>query len=199
MTSTHDTNNVDTIQPRQNNAPSKIKLTIHHQFPGIELVPELYYGDSETSLSPDQKIDVGSTMQTDFNINSAKEESIGVLIYRLQGKIIDEESDETRCTQLVIVWKVDKFKRFHLVPRLIEIYKHVSLSKDKAMKLAQNLSRSSVSYDSIEDTWLMYDDTVLMASANITREARCYKLGITISEGSIKYNTHRLLYIDMYR
>jgi hypothetical protein len=196
MASTHDTSNVDPIQSHQDSAPSKMELTIHHQFPGFELVPGLYYGDSETSLSPDQRIDVGSTMQTDFNINSIKEESISILMYNLQRKNNDE-SNETRCTRLVMVWKVDKFKRSHLVLRLIESYKWIFWHKDMVMRVARDFSRSSVSYGSIEDTWLMHDNAVLMTSANITREARCYKIEITISEGSMKDNTQRLLYIDL--
>jgi hypothetical protein len=42
----------------------------------------------------------------------------------------------------------------------------------------------------------MHDNTVLMTSLNVTRE-ECYKLEMTISEGSIKDDTQRPHYIDM--
>jgi hypothetical protein len=41
MTST-DGSDTDTTQSSQNDTPSKVKLMIHHQFPGIELVSPIY-------------------------------------------------------------------------------------------------------------------------------------------------------------
>jgi LAS superfamily LD-carboxypeptidase LdcB len=59
-----DSNDTDAIQSSQNDASSKVKLIIHNQFPGTELVSPLYYSDGVTCcLSPDQKVDIGSTTQ----------------------------------------------------------------------------------------------------------------------------------------
>jgi hypothetical protein len=63
--------------------------------------------------------------------------------------------------------------------------------------LAEYYKLFNMQYDLIEDTWLMRDNTVLMTSLNITREPEWYKLKMTISRTSIKYDTQRLRYIGL--
>jgi hypothetical protein len=66
MTSSRETN---AILKQSVDAPLDVKLIIHHQLPGIELVSLLYYIDGATwDLPPDQRVDFGSTIQADFNI-----------------------------------------------------------------------------------------------------------------------------------
>jgi hypothetical protein len=78
MTSTRD---IGAILKQSAKAPSKVKLIIHHQFPGIELVSPICAGKCATCyLSPDQSVVVGSTTQAGFNINPDEDESIGILI-----------------------------------------------------------------------------------------------------------------------
>jgi hypothetical protein len=116
MTSTH-TSDVDIIQPLDD-APLKVKLTIHHQFPGIELTSPMYAGDGATCcLPPKQKLYVGSTMQTDFSID--QRESIGILMYKLE-KTNTDTFGEATCIQFIVIWKVNEFKNFHFVTHLIE-------------------------------------------------------------------------------
>jgi hypothetical protein len=194
-----DNSNAGIIQSGQNDAPSKVKLMIHHQFPNAELVSPVYAGKGTTSyLSPDQKVDVGSTMQTDFNIDLPGNESIGALMYKLQRKNIDQSTGAS-CVQLVIIWKVNSFKALFAVSDLIEHDKHHVWDKDRLMKLAKRCRLFNVRHNSTERAWLMRDNIVLMTRINITLEEECYKLKMTISKTSIKDDTRRLRYIDVDR
>jgi hypothetical protein len=199
MTSAHDTSNTDTIQLHRNSAPSKVKLMIHHQFSGVELLSPLCYSNGATCcLSPEQRIDANSTMQIDFNVDPAREESIGVLMYKLQRKNTDQsDEDKATCIQFVIIWKANNSEGFRLVSRLIEHDKSHVLDRNELMKLIRYHKVFNIQHEPVEKTWLIHDNVVLMTRVNITYEEECYKLEITISEGNMKDDTQRPLCIDM--
>jgi hypothetical protein len=193
-------NNSDagTIQSRQNGAPSEVRLIIHHQFPGVELVSPAYISTGATCcLSPDQSVDVGSIMQAGFNIDP-DQESIGILMYKLQRKGIDQSNEEATCIQLVVIWKVNSSKEFCVVSHLIEHDKDRIWDRDGLMRLTECYELFNIQHGSVEDTWLMRDNTVLMASLNVVCK-EYYKLEMTISETSIKDDTQRLWYIGLDR
>jgi hypothetical protein len=48
------------------------------------------------------------------------------------------------------------------------------------MKLAECYELFDMQHGSIEETWLMHDNTVLMTSLNVTHEAERYKLEMII-------------------
>jgi hypothetical protein len=104
-----DSSVVNIVQPRQDDAPSKVELTIRHQFYGIELVSPVYVGDVACYLSPDQRVNVGSTTRASFNIDPSQGESIGALIYKLERTSIDEFDEDTTfveegtCLRLFII------------------------------------------------------------------------------------------------
>jgi hypothetical protein len=206
MTSIRDTGDVDIIQLHKNDTLSKAKLMIHHQFPGVVLVSPLYYSDNEAyHLSLDQRVDVGSTIQADFNIDFAQDESIGALMYKLQRKNTDQSdednifNEEETCIQFFIVWKVNSSKEFYVVSFLIEHDKDRVWNRDGLMKLAERCKQFNMQHGLIEDTWLMRGNTVLMTRMNVTCEEECYKLKVIISETNIKDDTQKPLYIDVDR
>jgi hypothetical protein len=168
--------------------PSKVKLIIHHQFPNIELVSPVYVGNGARCLSPDQTIDVGSAVQVDFKCSS------GALSYKLQRK---NESNDATCTQLLIAWEVRDSGEFFVVPNIIAHDKSHIWDETRLEKLTGDCRVLGMRHGSIEDTWLMYDNTVLMIRVNVICEAKCYKLEVIISEGSIKDDTQRPRYIDL--
>jgi hypothetical protein len=193
-----DSSDVGIKQSRHNGASSKVKLMIHHQCPGIELVSSLYYSDGEAYYIPRaQRIDFGTTVQAGFNIDLSRSEFICALMYEIKRKNTNEFNEAT-CTQLVMIWKVDKFKKIRLIQRLIEHDKGRVWDRDKLMELTNRYESYDIQHDSIEETWLMRDYTVLMIGVNVTRGA-WYELEMTISETSIKDNTQRPQYIDVDR
>jgi hypothetical protein len=179
----------------------KMKLKIHHQFPGIELVSPVYAVDGATRYMPlDQRVDVGSTVQTGFNIDTDQKESIGVLLYTLQKKNTDQPNEEeSTCVQLVIIWKVNSSKEFCVNLFLIEHDKDRIWDGDGLMELAEHYKLTNIQHVTIEETWLMHDNTVLMIRSNKTSKGDCYELEATISETSIKEDTQRLRYIGWDR
>jgi hypothetical protein len=198
MSST-DSSDVDIIQSYQNDAPSKVKLMIYHQFPAIELV-SLYYSDGITCcLSPEQRIDADSVMQTDFNIDSGQKESICVLMYKLQRKSTNQPDEEATCIHLFMIWEVYRSGKFCVNSFLIEHDKSRVWNRDELIKLARYYKVFNIQYGPIEYTWLIYDTTLLMTRVDVIHKEECYKLEITISETSINGDTRRPLYIGLNR
>jgi hypothetical protein len=194
------------IQSIAYDAPSKVKLMIHHQFPDIELVSPLYYGNGATCyLSPKQIVNAGFTMQTGFNINSGQKESIGVLMYKLKKDDIDQlneettsSEDETTCTQLFIAWKIDSYKEFWVALDIIKHDKSRVWNRDGLMELAGRCRLFNV-YSPVERTWLIHDNKALVINLNVTREEKCCRLEMIIYEGCINKDTQIPWYIDMVR
>jgi hypothetical protein len=202
-----DSSDTKSTQSSQNDVPSKVKLMIHHRFPGVELMSPIYTGDGATCYSsPDQKVDAGSTMQVDFNIDPDQDESIGVLMYKLQRKNANQSNDtiifngnEAPYTQLFIIWKVNNSKEFCMVSDLIEYDKGHVWNRIELMRLAKCYELYDIQHGPIEKTYLMRDNAVFMTRVNVTREEECYKLEITISETGIRDDTWRPQYIDVDR
>jgi hypothetical protein len=188
---------------RRVNDASRIELMIHHQFPGIELSSPAYASrHARCCLRPEQKVNVGTTMQAYFNINPDQDEAISILMCKLERININELSEnETTCIQLLVVWKIDRLKRFYVVTYLMEHDKSHVWNRSKLIKLAEGEDKLfDILYCPVEETWLIHDNLVLKTKVNITHKEECYKLEITISEMSIKDDdTRRPWYIDMDR
>jgi hypothetical protein len=199
MASTH-TSDADAIQPHLDDAPSRVELIIHHQCPDIELISPVHASFGATCyISPDQRVDTGSTMQTSFNIDPDQEESIGVLIYKLQRKNANQfDEEETTCIQLVMIWNVNNSREFRVISDLIEHDKGYVWDRFGLMELSECYALSNMQYGPIEQTWLMHDNTGLMTNMNATRGA-CCKLEVMISEASINKDTQRPWYFDVNR
>jgi hypothetical protein len=182
--------------------PSKVKLIIRNQFPGIELISPMYAGDGVTRHLPlDQSVDVGSTTQAGFDIDLIQGEPIGILMYELKNKKqLNKEAiysqDETTLAQLYVVWKVNNYKEFCVFSDMIEHDKGRIWDKNKLIKLAMRYKTSNI-HTPVRKTYLIRDNTVLMKIVNATREEECHKLEMTIIEGSIDEYTRRPEYIDV--
>jgi hypothetical protein len=124
-------------------APSKVKLVIHHLFPGIELVsPEYACDGAKCHQPPDKRVYFGLTTHTSFKIKFTQGNSAGILMYELKNirqfnKNAMSSGDGAKCIQLVIIWKVDLYKEFCVYSRLIEHDKRYIWDRDKLMKLSK--------------------------------------------------------------
>jgi hypothetical protein len=200
------TRNTDVILKQLADAPSELRLTIHNQFPGIELVSPVYATGRDVTcyLSPGQRVGAGAMMKASFDIDLTQHVSIGVLMYKLQRKSVGQSNkgaisnEEATCTQLVVIWKVNNSKKFCATSFLIEHDKRHVWDKNRLMRLTSYYQTINI-HGPIEETYLMYGSTVLMTSLNATRKAECYKLEMTISKTSMKDDTQRLQYIDVER
>jgi hypothetical protein len=180
------TNNTRTV------CHQKVKLIIHHQFSGIELISSVYACDSAKGhISSNRKVVTDSTMKTDFNINFTQGKPVVILIYELMNtkqfnKNVISSEDEARCIQLYIVWEVNNSKEFRIFSDMIEHDKGCVWDRDNLMKLARCCQLHSIQHVPIKMTYLMRDNTGSMTGVNVTRKAKCYKLEMTISETSVK-------------
>jgi hypothetical protein len=189
------------------NARSKVKLIIHHQSPSIELVSPLYYSDgTEWYLLPEQRVDVGLTMQAGFNIDLSQEEPTGILMYKLKRKNNEQSNneiisnkEEAICVQFIIIWNAWRLGELSVASDLIEHDKDRIWDEDKLVELIKCYKLFNIQHETIEETILMRDNTMLMTILNATREEEYYKLDMTISETSIKDDTRRPYYFDMDR
>jgi hypothetical protein len=201
------TSDTDIIQSSQNDTPSKVKLEIYNQCPSIELIYPVYASDGASCyLLPNQRADVGSMIQAGFNIDLTQNESIGIFMYKLQRKHIDQSNDniipseeKATCIQFVMIWKACKSEKFHVYADPIEHDKNRVWDRDNMMKLAESYKLFDVQYSPVEHTWLIYDNIVIMTSLNVIREEEYYKLEMIISEGSIKDDTWKPRYIGLNR
>jgi hypothetical protein len=200
MESAH-TSDTNIIHPFQVDAPLEVRLSIHQQFPGIELVSPVYVSNGATChLLPDQRVYVDSKTQVGFSINPDHEESIGALIYRLQRNNTDQPYEETTCIQLIMIWKINSSREFCVVSDLIEHDKDHIWDSIELMNRVAWYALFDMQHGPIEETWIIHGNIALITSLNVTREEECYKLEMTISETSIKDDyIQRPRYISLHR
>jgi hypothetical protein len=186
-----------TKQQYKNSIPSKVKLMIHNQFPGVELISPVYAGKgARCYTSPDRKVYSGSTVRVGFKNHPFYKGFSGALLYKLQKK----HTYDVSCTRLLMAWEVRESGELFIVSHLIGYDKGRGWNKNRLAKLMKrHRIVADMRHGPIEDAWLMYDNTVLMARVDVIRERAYYKLEMTISEGSINEDTRRPWYIDMRR
>jgi hypothetical protein len=185
---------------RVNSAPD-IKLMVHHQLPGIKLVSPICVGSCAVCrLLPVQRVDIGSIVQAIFSVDPVQDESVGILICKLERINTDELGEyETTFIQSVIIWKIDRFERFLVATYMIEHDEGHIWNRNKLMKLAEEEKLFDIQHVPIEETWLTHNGMVLKTRVNVIHEGKCCKLEMAISETSIKDDTQRPLYIDVDR
>jgi hypothetical protein len=173
-----------------------VKLVILNYFSGIELTSLVYVGNgAKCNISPYKNVRSGSKIRAYVKNDLFQRESICALTYTLYRM----HTHKARCTWLVMIWKVDNFKRFYLVPRLIERDIDHIWDEDWRMRLAQEYTLSSIPYDTVEDTWLMYYNIVLMTRMIVIHKKLYYKLEMTISSGNTSDFTQKPQYIGLNR
>jgi hypothetical protein len=192
-------------QKYQSSTPVEVTLKIHNLFLGAELVSPVYACDGAICyLSPDQRVNAGSTAQISFSIGLIQGEPIGILMYELKNagrfdKYAITGEDEAICTQLVMIWKVYKTGKFCVRSGLIEHDKGCVWDRDRLMRLAKWYRVYDIQRVPVEVAYLMRDNTVLMKKECIFRKGRCYELEVDISERSTKYEPQRPWYFDVDR
>jgi hypothetical protein len=194
-----DNSDTDNIHSYQNDTPSEVKLMIRHQFPGIELLSPTYASrNARCCLRPEQRVNAGSTMKASFEVNPDQDESISILMCKLERTNIDELNEGGgSCIQHVMIWKIDKLKRFRAITYLIEHDKSRIWDRDELMKLVECHNLFDIQHVPIEKTWLIYNNIVLMTKMDVTREGGCFKLEMNLSEESIGEDTQRPQYIGL--
>jgi hypothetical protein len=178
-------------------------MIIHNQIPDIELVSPVYACQNVACYSsPDRRVDVGSTTQVGFNIIPDQDIYINSFTYKLKRKDIgqsnekDISNEDETCIRFFVTWAYRE--NFIVFSFLTEHDKSHALDEYGLVKINVD-NGTALNHASSEYTYLMYDNTALIVRIDKAYEEEYYKIDITISKTSIKYDTRRLWYVDMDR
>jgi hypothetical protein len=152
---------------------------IHNQCLDFELIsPEYLNSDVIWHILPDQKVDTNAMTSTSFRVNEIKYDSMTALIYNLQRKGFESNTQDTSTNiQLLIVWKPTTSDWFFTRALLIE--NSHPIAWDKLCSMHLTLLRDD---DIVKNLYLLDNTIVLMATPRKTGLSRITK--ITISKDS---------------
>jgi hypothetical protein len=191
-------------------AKETLSITIHNQYPGLELTSPVYCSSNTTYCVPsDQQTDTNNTMEASFGIDTKRGVFKGALLYELQRKCaIRTENrpnhstafieDSTTNIYLLVVWDViNECADFPVC--LLECTDDFTWDEDKLWTLRHqynDILLKDYNYRTI--TWLIRGDTVIKTRRDIIYGSD-YKLDIVISEETGKYFMDRSMKIDPER
>jgi hypothetical protein len=201
-------------------------MTVHNQYPDIELVSPVYFCNCETCYEyPVKGKDVGVTMKIGFRFDLDQDDPGGILMYKLRrkrnerfdhqsiidtiyAKVIEEAS---KMMQLLVTWKIERLEEPNVNIMLVEYGNESALNEDKLIQLYDKVNdihfysleetffdHDSLSFDSSRHTWLMCDNTVLAVPYKVVREED-FELKITISQEFRDLDTIKSMWIDAER
>jgi hypothetical protein len=185
-------------------------VIIRNQHPDIELTSPVYFCKCGKYYKyPIERTDDGTVMKIDFRPDFDQDTPGGILIYKVQRKrnagsnhqsnidniydrVIEETSERIR---LLIAWKIKRSEKPKVKIVLVEYDNHFVLNESKLAQLYDKFDIIPSSY--YENTWSMYDNTVLKTTYGVIHED--LELKITISEGIKDWCTMPALWINLER
>jgi hypothetical protein len=188
-------------------------MTIYNHYSDIELVSPIYFCNNGTyNEYPVERTNTGAVMNIGLKFGLDKLPG-GIVIYEIQRKGDIEpdhqSSTDTTSTKLVedtlkmmrllVVWKNKHSGKpiVHIV--LVEHSNSLVLDEDKLAQLYNKMDdQFSRNYDSFQSTWLVYDDTALIATYEVVQKEDL-GLKIDISQGVESEDTMRPMWIDSER
>jgi hypothetical protein len=194
-------------------AKKTLNITVHNQYPSLELMPPVYFSASRCHVFPSQQTDTSTIIEASLGMDSKHEFLKGALLYKLQRKHVngtDNQSDNsiasikdvTTNVHLLVVWDVKEFRRTFRAC-LIECTDDFTWDEDKLWILRHYYGRQingvykySITNGTI--TWLLNSKTVLKTKLDVIYGSDC-KLTIVISEGTGKNEMSEPIQVDQGR
>jgi hypothetical protein len=187
-----------------------LNITIHNQYPGLELTSPIYFSTSTTyCISPCQQTDTSNTIEASFRIDSKQHYFKGALLYKLQRKHatkIDNQPDNSTAsnedtvisTYLLVVWNIVCYDH-KICVYLVECTNNFAWDEDKLWALYEEYNdRFYVNHKYDIITWSTNDYAMIKTGFDI-KYGSDYKLDIAISEGIENDDTRRPIQIDPER
>jgi hypothetical protein len=186
-----------------------LNITIHNQYPGLELTSPVYYSNGTTCyVPPSQQIDTGSIMEARFGIDAKQGGLNGALLYKLQRKYTTKTGKQSNSNTasikntatnlyLFVAWNENYCNTFRTY--VIECPEEVTMDEDKLWSFYWD--GTDAFRDAIElfvTTWLIDDSAVMKIRCYLTYGSD-YRLDIVISEGTGKYSTNMPMKLDPRR
>jgi hypothetical protein len=179
-----------------------MKVNIHNECTRFMLLRQEYFSIGATRDSePNLKANAGSMMSVDFKYSLATFE--GALICKLErerSKTETKDQSELIYNLLLVVWKSEGYRNFHVLVRLIECDNTFHWDKIKPEVYYQRYASQLSTYTSpIRNTWLTRDGTVLMTRLKLDLMKKDGILDLTISEKNRDGRSNRPEWINLER
>jgi hypothetical protein len=186
-----------------------LNITIHNQYPDLELTSPVYYSNSTTyHVLSSQQTGIGATIEANFGIDSKQKIFEGALLYKLKRKYTIKTDNHPNSTasiedsatniHLLVVWDVEDYDhRFRVC--LIEFTNDFTWDENKLWVLHREYKYLfDVYYKPNIITWMIYGDKVMKTRRDIIYGSD-YKLDIVLSEGIWEHDIREPMKIDPKR
>jgi hypothetical protein len=185
-----------------------MNITIHNQYPNLELTSPVYYSNGTTChVSHSQQVDTGNIMKASFGIGFRQKYFKSVLLCRLQiryasragnqlNSSIASINDTATNVYLLVVLDAGNYDQIFYT-YLIECADDFSWDEDKLWMLHRKYNfRVCKNYKSNIITWLMHGSVVMKIRRDVTYGSD-YKLNVFITEGAGSYNVESPVKIEL--
>jgi hypothetical protein len=173
--------------------------------PDIKLTLPVYFGSG--AICPKlsgQQIGIGTNMKAHFEINTTQNDFKGALLFKLRYSNSRHnmdtpitETNKATCIRMLLAWEVKDANLFMCVV-LVEHSKELIWNEDKLKKL-YDMNHDQFKQDTISNTWLVDNHTVLKTTFKVRGLKENPELSICISEEKKDDHAMRPLWIDATR
>jgi hypothetical protein len=177
-----------------------MEVNIHNQCSDFKLRHNAFFSTCGTTDDfPAWEVDTGNMSGIELIYPPATFE--GVLSYVLKRKHVgSNEQFESIHIRLFVAWKSEGYKNLRACVNLVEYDEKFNWNNTKLEEYCQRcVSQLSTYTDTIKDTWLIRDGTVLMTRLELDFTQRDGVLNIIVSEGVKDDHTKRPVWIDSKR
>jgi hypothetical protein len=156
--------------------------------------------DGKWHVALDQEIDVDTVMRNRLEFDFEQVVLEGALLYQIRRKhtkFAKSAHNESKSTQLLVVWHAENTKGLDMRSLLIEHDKEFNWDEDKLRRLYQKYWHSLSAWINLDKSnWLLNSTTALETTIKVMNGD--YRWDIFISKGT-KYHVKKPLWIDAER
>jgi hypothetical protein len=177
-----------------------MKVNIYNQCLNFRLTDNIFFSTGGTTNEfPDWKVEAGN--MTSFELIYPLAVFEGALSYELQREYVESsERFESTCIRLFVTWKSKGYKKLHACVNLVECDRSFDWFHTELEEYYQRYTgQLSICADPIKDTWLIYDDAILITELELNFTQKDGVLNIIISEGVRDDRIKRPVWIDPKR
>jgi hypothetical protein len=178
-----------------------VSLNIYNQCKDIHLTCPIYFNrNGRWHVLPDQEIGLNTVMKNRIEFESGQDILEGALVYRIQrqhANFAKSAQGESRCIQLLVVWRIEHVKGLHVHALLVEYDSEFNWDEDKLRKLYQKYWHLlDARVDPMRSNWLLDNGKVLATTIKVMNGG--YRWDVFIAKG-IKAHLEMPLLLDAKR
>jgi hypothetical protein len=157
-----------------------VSLNIHNWCQDINLISPVYFiHGGKWNAEPDQEVDASTVVQNNLEFDAGQNILEGALIYRVQGKYVESDQDESKRTWLLVAWRGEHTKGLDVCALLVEYNKQ--LDEDRLRRLYQKRWPSlKARANATRSNWTLDNTTTLETTIKVMNGG--YRWDLFISE-----------------